>query len=189
MDFTFVSDDLALDFAATLTWRTSYPIELLAEPADLAAWATQSGLTERPGRVSRAALDRARLLREAIYRTAAAAERGDEADAADVRLIRDEARGSQVTVALIALGESERRGDIGAVLATVATRAGELFGGPNRRLVRHCAGESCTRFFLDRSRTGSRRWCDKSSCGSRANASAYRRRKSTALPPGGKQDR
>ncbi len=70
VDFFFVSDHLALDFAATLTWRTTHPIDLLAEPADLAAWATQAGLTDHPGRVSRAALDRARQLREAVYRTA-----------------------------------------------------------------------------------------------------------------------
>ncbi len=184
VDFTFVSDHLALDFAATLTWRTSYPIELLAEPADLAAWVTQAGLTDRPGRVGRAALDRARLLREAVYSTALAAERGEGAAAADVRLIRKYAAGPQVVVALKALGEAERRGGIDQALATVAARAGELFGGDDRHLVRHCAGGSCTRLFVDRSRAGNRRWCDKLSCGSRANASAYRRRKSASLPSG-----
>ncbi len=180
VDFFFVSDHLALDFAATLTWRTSYPIELLAEPADLSAWATQAGLTDRPGRVSRAALDRALLLREAVYRTAVAAEQGTDAAAADAGLIRECARGPQVVVVLKALGEVERCGGIDEVLATVATRASELFGGEERHLVRRCAGEVCTRLFLDRSRAGNRRWCDKLSCGSRANAAAYRRRKSTS---------
>ncbi|MBM7168699.1 ABATE domain-containing protein [Streptomyces sp. G44] len=184
MDFIFVSDHLALDFAATLSWRASHPIELLAEPADLAAWATQAGLTDHPGRVSRAGLDRARSLREAIYRTAVAAEQGADAAVADVRLIRECARGPQVVVALKALGEVERRGGVDEVLATVATRAGELFGGDDRRLVRVCAGTECTRLFLDRSRAGNRRWCDKLSCGSRANATAYRRRKSAAHPSG-----
>ncbi|MET9498320.1 ABATE domain-containing protein [Streptomyces sp. NPDC006552] len=182
MDFSFVSDHLALDFAATLTWRTSYPIDLLAEPADLAAWATQARLTDRPGHVSRAALDRAQLLREAVHRTAVAAERGADAAAADVRLIRECARGPQVVVALKSLGEVERSGGIDEVLATVATKAGELFGGDDRHLVRPCAGAQCTRLFLDRSRAGNRRWCDKLSCGSRANATAYRRRKSATLP-------
>ncbi|MEV7197588.1 ABATE domain-containing protein [Streptomyces sp. NPDC093510] len=182
MDFTFVSDHLALDFSATLTWRASYPIELLTEPADLAAWATQARLTDHPGRVTRTALERARLLRESIYRTAVAAERGEDAAVADIQLIRECASGPQVTVALKALGEVERRGGIEEVLSTVATRAGELFGSDDRHLVRPCAGAECTRLFLDRSRAGSRRWCDKLSCGSRANATAYRRRKAAALP-------
>ncbi|MEU5576676.1 ABATE domain-containing protein [Streptomyces huasconensis] len=187
MDFFFVSDHLALDFAATLTWRTTHPIDLLAEPTDLAAWATQAGLTDHPGRVSRAALDRARQVREAIYRTAVAAERGADAAVADVRLIRECARGPQVVVALKSLGEVERRGGVDEVLATVATRAGELFGGDDRHLVRVCAGAECTRLFLDRSRAGNRRWCDKLACGSRANAAAYRRRKSGALASGSAQ--
>ncbi|WEH37237.1 CGNR zinc finger domain-containing protein [Streptomyces sp. AM 4-1-1] len=177
MDFTFVSDHLALDFAATLTWRTSRPVELLGEPEDLAAWATQAGLTDRPCRVGRPALARARLLREAVYRTAVAADQGADAAAADVRLLRETAAGPQVTVALKALGVVERCGGIDEVLATVSTRAGELFGGDDRLLVRRCAGATCTRLFLDRSRAGSRRWCDKASCGSRANASAYRQRR------------
>ncbi|MFB9521400.1 CGNR zinc finger domain-containing protein [Streptomyces cremeus] len=184
MDFLFVSDHLALDFAATLSWRTTCPIDLLAEPADLAAWAVQAGLTDRPGRVSRSALDRARLLREAVYRTAVAAERGADAAVTDVRLIRECAGGPQVTVALRALGEVERHGGVNEVLATLATRAGELFGGDDRHLVRLCAGAECTRLFLDRSRAGSRRWCDKLSCGSRANATAYRRRKAAMLSSG-----
>ncbi|MEU6393668.1 ABATE domain-containing protein [Streptomyces sp. NPDC046939] len=188
MHFTFVSDHVALDFAATLTWRTSYPIELLTEPADLAAWAVQAGLTDDPGQVTRAALERALLLREAVYRTAVAAERGAQADAADVRLIRERASGPQVTVALQALGRVERRGDIEQVMATVATRAGELFGGDDRHLVRPCAGSTCTRLFLDRSRAGSRRWCDKLSCGSRANATAYRRRRKAASGPDPRTD-
>ncbi|MEU7245134.1 CGNR zinc finger domain-containing protein [Streptomyces sparsogenes] len=34
-----------------------------------------------------------------------------------------------------------------------------------------------TALFLDRSRAGSRRWCDRLRCGSQADSAAYRRRR------------
>ncbi|MFJ7149083.1 CGNR zinc finger domain-containing protein [Streptomyces sp. NPDC100445] len=176
MSFIFVSDHLALDLAATVSWRTTRPEELLAEPADFARWATEARVVDRLEAVSRAELAKVRALREAIYRLALDAALGQGADPQDVAGVRQAAAHPPVSLTLKDLGRVERRGGVPEVLATLAVSASDLLGGPDRLLVRHCAGEPCTRLFLDRSRAGTRRWCSKQGCGSRVNAAAYRRR-------------
>ncbi|HYM97764.1 MAG TPA: CGNR zinc finger domain-containing protein [Candidatus Sulfotelmatobacter sp.] len=58
------------------------------------------------------------------------------------------------------------------VLADVATSAARLIG--ERRVVKVCANPSCTWMFVDESRSGSRRWCDVSICGSLINVRRHR---------------
>ncbi|MGJ5756942.1 CGNR zinc finger domain-containing protein [Streptomyces galbus] len=176
VSFLFVSDHLALDFAATVAWRATDPKELLAGPGDFARWAVAAGVVDRLDTVTQDDLTRARALREAVYRLALAATADEPADPRDVTLVRRAAAHPPVRPALHDLGRVERRGGVTEVLATLATTASDLFGGPDRLLVRRCAGTPCTRLFVDRSRAGTRRWCDKRSCGSRVNAAAYRRR-------------
>lgn len=178
VEFTFVSGHLALDLAATLTWRSTYPIELLAGPRDLSAWIVQAGLVDVAGRVGDADVERTRELREAIYRTASANPLERQPRAGDLRLISRTAGGKQVTPVLWELGHAVWRGNVDQALATVAHQACVLLGGPDHRRIRACADARCTRLFVDHSRSGSRRWCDKSTCGGRANAAAYRQRRS-----------
>jgi predicted RNA-binding Zn ribbon-like protein len=182
VEFTFVSGHLALDLAATLTWRSSYPIELLTGPQDLSAWIEQAGLAEVAGRVGDADVERTRELREAVYRTASADLLEQQPRTGDLRLISRTAVGKQVTPVLEELGRAVWRGNVDQVLATVAHQACVLLGGPDHRRVRACMDTQCTRLFVDHSRSGSRRWCDKQSCGGRANAAAYRRRRSQPSP-------
>lgn len=176
VSFVFVSDHPALDFAATVAWRTTHPKELLAVPEDFARWAVEAELVDRLEAVTQADLAQARTLREAIYRLALAAAEGGSADPQDVDRIRRATARPPVRPTLRALGRVERRGGVQEVLATLGASASDLLGGPDRLLIRHCAGEPCTRLFIDRSRAGTRRWCSKRSCGSRINAAAYRRR-------------
>ncbi|MER6690236.1 CGNR zinc finger domain-containing protein [Streptomyces minutiscleroticus] len=183
MEFTFVSGHLALDLAATLTWRIGCPVELLAEPADLAAWVDQAGLVHVPVPVGDDDLERTRELREALYRTAVAALREQEPHAADLGLISGAAAGAQTTPVLQDIGRAVWHGGVAEVLATVAHQACALFGGTDHRRIRSCADSRCTRLFLDHSRSGSRRWCDKLTCGGRANAAAYRRRRADRPSP------
>ncbi|HUZ86020.1 MAG TPA: CGNR zinc finger domain-containing protein [Candidatus Baltobacterales bacterium] len=67
----------------------------------------------------------------------------------------------------------DRAGDAWDVaLADVATSAVRLMG--ERRLVKVCANPDCTWVFEDESRSGSRRWCDVSICGSLINVRRHR---------------
>ncbi|MET8768894.1 ABATE domain-containing protein [Streptomyces sp. NPDC004658] len=176
MSFAFVSDHLALDFAATMAWRTTRRKELLVEPRDFARWSVEAGVVDGLEAVSQAELARARALREAIYRLALAAAGGKPADSEDIARVQQAAAHPPVRLVLQTVGRVERRGGVQEVLATLGASASDLLGGSDRLLIRHCAGEPCTRLFIDRSRAGTRRWCSKRSCGSRINAAAYRRR-------------
>jgi hypothetical protein len=73
-DFSFRSERLALDFAATLMYRNGpdSPSELLDSPVRLAQWVRQAGVLSIVRSVTSADLDAAIKLREAIYRAATA---------------------------------------------------------------------------------------------------------------------
>jgi predicted RNA-binding Zn ribbon-like protein len=58
----------------------------------------------------------------------------------------------------------------------VAESASELLTLGDLGRLRRCAGEDCTRLFLDTSRGGRRRWCDMSHCGNIAKARRFRTR-------------
>ncbi|HEX7716089.1 MAG TPA: CGNR zinc finger domain-containing protein [Marmoricola sp.] len=58
-----------------------------------------------------------------------------------------------------------------AVLALVRASA-----RPGWSRVKACRGPDCGWVFVDRSRNGSRRWCQMSECGNRAKAAAFRAR-------------
>ncbi|MGW2956572.1 CGNR zinc finger domain-containing protein [Streptomyces eurythermus] len=52
----------------------------------------------------------------------------------------------------------------------LALQADELLAGPLVRRIRRCEGPGCGWFFLDRSRSGTRRWCSSGDCGNRDRA-------------------
>jgi predicted RNA-binding Zn ribbon-like protein len=184
MRFEFVSDHLALDFAATVAWRGTEPVDMLTTPADLAGWITQASLVDRLAAPTRAQLDRARNLREAVYRAARAAVDGAPAAPDDLGLIRGHAARRPPVPVLDALGHLRWEGDCDQALALLAVRASELLGTPAHTAIRACAGDRCTRLYVDHSRAGTRRWCDKATCGARATSAAYRRRRGTGAGPG-----
>ena len=56
------------------------------------------------------------------------------------------------------------------LLAPVLWSAGDLVLNVARRRIRQCANEKCLWLFVDESKSGTRRWCDMTSCGNRAKA-------------------
>ncbi|HME91207.1 MAG TPA: ABATE domain-containing protein [Myxococcaceae bacterium] len=181
---------LCLDFANTQGGRVTEPIERLKSYADLVSWSRQAGtvsasaarrlLEESSRHPKRAAavLERARELREAIYRIWVAEIRGEQAAAADLellnsllgkalsqqRLVREEHR--------YALGWRDDDA-LESILWPVAKSAAELLTSEEARLVRQCeafASNDCAWLFIDETRNRSRRWCSMASCGNRAKA-------------------
>ena len=63
----------------------------------------------------------------------------------------------------------------GALERLAETLARELSQGMPERL-RICESPDCSEAFIDRSRTGKRRWCDMATCGNRAKAARHRQR-------------
>ncbi len=177
--FSFRSDRLALDFAATLMFRApgATPVELLGSPARLARWAVESGLLKERPAPSSGELVEAIELREAIYRIASARLADARVDDADVSLLNERATRPPLVPTLGSDGTLVRSGTVAQVVATVACDAIELFGGPDAERLRRCGRSGCTRLFVDRTRGQSRMWCGMRQCGNRVNAAAYRRRR------------
>jgi predicted RNA-binding Zn ribbon-like protein len=59
------------------------------------------------------------------------------------------------------------------LLAPVLWSAADLLLEAPRRRIRQCANEKCLWLFVDESKSGTRRWCDMTSCGNRAKAQRH----------------
>ncbi|WP_433075148.1 CGNR zinc finger domain-containing protein [Dactylosporangium sp. CA-052675] len=175
MSFVFVSGDLALDFAATRKWRRRpAPDELLVTGADVARWSVEAGVLTSPPRVGPEDLRDLLALRESVYRLLhpdAAAPRPS-----DVRVLNRAAAHPGPRPSLTSDGV-RRTGDASALAAAIAGAALTLL--ETRPPIRECAGEECTRLFVDRSRAGNRTWCGMQECGNRVKAASYRARRAT----------
>jgi predicted RNA-binding Zn ribbon-like protein len=133
-----------------------------------------SGDPEAAGR----ALRQAHALREAIYRSFSAVAAGEAPPPADVRRVL---RAYGIAVGRASFGVSEADAGLGwpvptrpsRVLDPIAYAAGELLLASDPPPVKECPG--CCWLFLDRSRNGSRRWCDMQTCGSRDKMRRYYR--------------
>jgi predicted RNA-binding Zn ribbon-like protein len=177
MPFTFVSGNLALDFAGTVFHRRTETEDLLRTPQLLGEWSVAAGLVDSPPEVSAAEFGRALALREAVYRLALAPAAGGQRSRGDIDLVNAAAAAAPVTAVLTESG-LERAGTAGAVVATIARAAIALLGGPDAPRIRECEDPPCTRLFVDTSRAGSRRWCEMSGCGNRAKVAGFRARRS-----------
>lgn len=62
------------------------------------------------------------------------------------------------------------------VLALIATQIALLVTAENPALVKRCAGQECTLWFLDRTKGHRRVFCSASACGNRAKVAAFRAR-------------
>ena len=179
MSFEFVSDRPVLDFLATIAERGTTDEEKLAAPADLVAWAAESGLASDVPAPTAAQLAAAIALREAMYRLLGASLDGTAPARPDRERVNAAARRPPLAPQLSATGELTRTGTVDALLATLAGDCLELLGSDDRDLLRRCADARCTRLFVDRSRGRRRRWCDMKGCGDRAKAASYRQRRRT----------
>ncbi|MEU8255706.1 ABATE domain-containing protein [Micromonospora inaquosa] len=181
MTFEFIADRPVLDFLPTLAERGHADVEQLTAPRDVADWAVQAGIVERPPAVDDARLSHAKGLREAMFRLVQALINDTEPIRADRELVNAAAAEPLPALRLEADGV-HRDGDLAAVLAVLARDCLELHASDDRLALRWCADEHCTRAFVDRSRGARRRWCGMRGCGDRAKAAAYRQRRRTPAP-------
>jgi predicted RNA-binding Zn ribbon-like protein len=191
-----VGGRLCLNFANTVSTR-SEPVrnEYLASYDELVAWSQHveiltadqgDALLRHAARHADAAatvLDRAIVLREAIYGIFAAVagqQVPQEADLAELNValrkalarleIQPAARGFEWAWIL-------EEGDLDRMLWPVARSAADLLISEELERVRKCAGKGCDWLFLDSSKNHSRRWCMMGVCGSRVKSRRYYQRK------------
>jgi predicted RNA-binding Zn ribbon-like protein len=192
--FELTGGNLCLDFANTVDCRpTKQRRELLNEYGDLISWGRQAGaLTRREIRhlLRRAAacpreaasvLEKARLLREAIFQIVAAAAAGAQVPVRALEVINADLPKAltRLRLARAADGFAWDWADdlpVDRVLWPVLRSAGDLLTSDELGRVRECASDRCAWLFLDRSRNRSRRWCDMSVCGNRDKARRHYQR-------------
>ena len=169
-----------LDFLSTIAERDTRDDEKLRSEQDLADWIEQSGIVDTAPPVTQQALERAKVLREAMFRLVATLINHQTPTGPDRALVNAAA---EAPPPLLRLDDDglHRYGNTGGVLALLARDCLDLFDSLDRAALRWCADPTCTRPFIDRSRGQRRRWCGMTGCGDRAKAAAYRRRRRTAL--------
>jgi predicted RNA-binding Zn ribbon-like protein len=173
VEFDFIAGNLALDFVATVAERGTTDEEKLRTSEDLRAWIRQAGLLTSPQR--NLDLDAAIALREALYAVIVALAGGRTAPGLALARV-NAAAAAPPPVPRVVSGSLRRHGGLPAALSAIARDGLALFALEDPSTLRFCAGERCTRPFLDRSRGGRRRWCGMAGCGDRAKAAAYRAR-------------
>jgi predicted RNA-binding Zn ribbon-like protein len=178
--------DLALDLANTVVPSRHGPIDLLRTPDDVATWLVAVGIdaggTMRPPTERRILLDEALRLRGAVdrlLRGIAASQPVDEAAVFALDRVLASARATTHVFVVYGAVASEAVDEAlmpAGVLAPAARAALRLVAEADPGRLRSCAADDCTRWFLDTSRSGRRRWCSMTSCGNRAKAARFRRR-------------
>jgi predicted RNA-binding Zn ribbon-like protein len=173
-----------VDLVNTLRERWRRRVETLVTPDDFGLWLVRAQLLPVPPRVTRATLDEARDLREAIDLGVQAAVAGEPAprpaiEHLDAWLAHAGPR-PQLTLdgdGRPHLAERPASDSARRALATVALDAAQMLGTPAEAArVRVCASETCSARFYDRSPAGRRRWCSMSLCGNEAKARRHRAR-------------
>jgi predicted RNA-binding Zn ribbon-like protein len=187
-----VPDALAnlYDFANTLDLRhfvhhavQHQQAEELRNPAALGDWMKERGLLERSGVPSQKTFEHALRLRSAIrdylkcdpqerHRKAATIESLNKA--MEPFLLRVAGSGKNGMKLLAA--EANAPAGLSAIVAELYD--GALNGTLDR--LKMCAADECQRVFFDRSKPGSRRWCQTELCGNREKTRAYRERRKEA---------
>jgi predicted RNA-binding Zn ribbon-like protein len=191
-----VGGRLCLDFANTVSSRTEVVRrEYLTTYGELVAWSRHAGFltdgeaeallrnaTRRPDEAA-AVLDRAIVLREAIYRIFSAIAGHQEPEDADLdalngvlheALARLEVRPSADVFEWAWVLDED---GLDQMLWPAVRSAADLLTSEDLTRVRQCAREGCDWLFVDSSKNHSRRWCSMDMCGSRVKSRRYYQRK------------
>ncbi len=202
MAYEFLAGDLGLDFVNTREYHDGpMPEDVLTSWRKLVDWGAAAGLaTPRVAaslralesaspRAASATFRRALELRDGLCRVLTALLAGRPPAPSDLRLLSEHLAAAQAAVVLRSapgalvpdLAVTPERPE--SLLGPVVLAAARLLSSAEAlSFVRRCAHPACRRFFVDRSRNRSRRWCDMRICGNRAKVREHYRRNRPANP-------
>jgi predicted RNA-binding Zn ribbon-like protein len=188
------ADDLCLSFVNTLAWRgSSAPAEALGGLPDLLDWLATTGQRPAPAWSEAASWPHshpkraARLfaeaigLREAVFQCCSSLARGDAVPDEALDALNDALAAAPPRRRLVAVGggyawaAESGAPSVSLLLAPVLWSAADLLARADQLRVRRCANDKCLWLFIDRSKAGTRRWCDMAACGNRAKAQRHYR--------------
>jgi predicted RNA-binding Zn ribbon-like protein len=188
VDLDRIGGALALDFVNTVGFRgRDAPVEHLRSFHDFLLWSASAGTLERSAlpRLSKRSrerpsgsldlLERARTLREALYRLFRSRMGSVRPRPRDVATLNawlahaPERRGVRVVNGSFQWKVPHGR-ELERLLWPIAWSAADVLVTTAPERLKVCAGEGCGWLFVDVSRNLSRRWCSMSDCGNRAKA-------------------
>lgn len=164
-EFTLLGDAVWLDFVNSAQGRTSNPPDLLPDSQAFARWAVAQRLLQ----LDRGpAYETVRELRASLTALAEALHAGVQPPSRPIAAINELLAGCTGSHRLVRVGgtwqlqfaPSRPLAPLEAIARSAAATLAD-----HSVLVRRCAGETCSLFFLDGSPTRSRRWCDPAACG------------------------
>ncbi|TPI77283.1 ABATE domain-containing protein [Mesorhizobium sp. B2-8-9] len=175
-----IAGNLALDLANTISRRgTDREIDHLATAADILAWSRQTGLIDDdfalPSADHKALVKDVLALRRAVSDAGSAIAHGDEPPAAALDTIRRYAAEALRTAALAGSPVSLHFRGANRITGAIAWSALDLLRGDELSRLKQCPPHDCRWLFIDRTKNGSRRWCEMNSCGNRAKKQSHRR--------------
>ncbi len=190
---------LCLDFVNTVDWRgRAEPQEFLNSYRDLLMWARHADIltgldvkaltqmSRKDPSEARSVVDRAKRLREALFRIFVANSKGFAASKKDLSLFNKELSLTMAQSRIAAANDgyswniTGNKQTLDWFLNPIVRCAADLLVGSEIQRVKNCADSECGWLFLDVSRNRSRRWCDMSDCGNRAKASRFYQKKKTS---------
>lgn len=179
--FRFDGGAACVDFAFSGGIGEHAVFETIHTPDDLRAWLAAEPLQLDVGPLGEADLERARLVRHAVFTVVRARAAGEAELPADaVAVLNGAAAHPPLVPVLAADGRVERAGPVtlDQVLSSFARELVDLVAGPLADRIRECAADNCALTFVDASRPGTRRWCSMERCGNRHKVRAHRARRS-----------
>ncbi|MCP4326993.1 MAG: hypothetical protein GY791_00955 [Alphaproteobacteria bacterium] len=178
-----------LDFANTASGRGgAQHLDHLRTVADLVLWSRHAGLLtpaqaaviDIDRRAEAQVVARAVKLREAIHAIAAAFAADAAPPQPAIATLGRTYRRALAEADLVPGGDGLvwrwAKAEAWQVLGPIAESAIALFGAAERDRIKQCPGRDCGWVFLDRTKNGSRRWCDMKVCGNRAKLRRYHQR-------------
>ncbi|HVG32062.1 MAG TPA: ABATE domain-containing protein [Pyrinomonadaceae bacterium] len=186
-----VGGRLCLDFANTV--HSFYAEEKeakrdeLGSYADLVEWSREAGvitdaearrlLREAKGHPVKAdrALERAKILREVIFKIFAATARERSPGRDDLQFLNCVLAESLTHARVVAGADGfvwgwAEEDTLDQLLWPLARSAADLLTSDELSRTRECGGPACTWLFMDTSKNRSRRWCAMKGCGNRAKS-------------------
>jgi predicted RNA-binding Zn ribbon-like protein len=188
------SDELFVAFANTLHHERGATVDAIDEPDALLTWLRDHHLLSGRARATAAArlhrdpeeagrrLQRFRRLRDVLHAVAEDIARDGRISPAHLgelnhilrhglhyHQLRQEPDGARYSIAQVGDRLDQAR-------ATIASSLAQFLADDAAERLRICANQGCGEMFIDRSRTGQRRWCDMRTCGNQAKVARHRAR-------------
>lgn len=193
MEPLFIGSHLAVDFLNTAFEPNGEHVEIIGDGKALMAWLQSASVmdAEQSARFARklgakgleAAAADVRKLREwarawlSRWRSAPGRDHAAEIERLNELLegldVRHEVTRTKEGLERVTRFEIE---SVDQLLAVLASAIGDLVTEEDPSLLKSCAGDGCTLWFLDRTKAHRRMFCSAAGCGNRAKVAAFRER-------------